>query len=29
LKYIKQNEKDIWVAPMLDVAEYVKKMPGK
>ena len=25
LKYIKQNEKDIWVAPMLDVAEYVKK----
>ena len=29
LKYIKQHEKDIWVAPMLDVAEYVKKMPGK
>ena len=29
LKYIKQNEKDIWAAPMLDVAEYVKKMPGK
>ena len=26
LKYIKQNEKDIWVAPMLDVAEYVKKL---
>jgi sialate O-acetylesterase len=25
LKYIKQHEKDIWVAPMLDVAEYVKK----
>ena len=25
LKYIKQNEKDIWVAPMLDVAEHVKK----
>ena len=25
LKYIKQNEKDIWVAPMLEVAEYVKK----
>ncbi|HEY5970286.1 MAG TPA: polysaccharide deacetylase family protein [Chitinophagaceae bacterium] len=25
LKYIKQNEKDIWVAPMLDVTEYVKK----
>jgi sialate O-acetylesterase len=25
LKYIKQNEKDIWVAPMLDVAEYIQK----
>jgi sialate O-acetylesterase len=25
LKYIKQHEKNIWVAPMLDVAEYVKK----
>jgi sialate O-acetylesterase len=26
LKYIKQHEKDIWVAPMLDVAEYIKKI---
>jgi peptidoglycan/xylan/chitin deacetylase (PgdA/CDA1 family) len=25
LKYIKQHQKDIWVAPMLDIAEYVKK----
>ncbi len=25
LKYIKQHEKNIWVAPMLDLAEYVKK----
>lgn len=25
LKYIKQNEKHIWVAPMVDVAEYIKK----
>ncbi len=25
LKYLKQNEKDIWVAPLIDVAEYIKK----
>src|SRR6188768_670468 len=25
LQYLKKNEKDIWVAPMLDVAEYIKK----
>src|SRR6187551_546478 len=25
LQYLKRNEKDIWVAPMLDVAEYIKK----
>jgi sialate O-acetylesterase len=25
LQYLKQNEKDIWIAPMIDVAEHVKK----
>jgi len=25
LQYLKQNEKDIWIAPMFEVAEYVKK----
>jgi len=25
LKYLKQNEKDIWIAPMLEVAEHIKK----
>jgi len=25
LKYLKQHEKEIWIAPMLDVAEQVKK----
>jgi len=25
LQYLKKNEKDIWIAPMLDVAEYIKK----
>jgi len=25
LQYLKKNEKDIWVAPMLEVAEYIKK----
>ena len=30
LGYLKQNQKSIWVAPMLDVAEYIKKyQPGK
>jgi peptidoglycan/xylan/chitin deacetylase (PgdA/CDA1 family) len=24
LRYLKQNEKDIWIAPMIDVAKYVK-----
>jgi sialate O-acetylesterase len=24
LHYLKQNEKDIWIAPMIDVAEYIK-----
>jgi len=24
LHFLKQNEKDIWVAPMIDVAEYIK-----
>jgi peptidoglycan/xylan/chitin deacetylase (PgdA/CDA1 family) len=24
LKYLKKNEKDIWIAPMLEVAEYIK-----
>lgn len=25
LHYLKQNEKDIWIAPMMKVAEYIKK----
>ena len=25
LHFLKQNEKDIWIAPFIDVAEYVKK----
>jgi sialate O-acetylesterase len=25
LYFLKQNEKDIWVAPMIDIAEYVKE----
>jgi len=29
LTYLKQNEKDIWVAPMIAVAEYVKKYQSK
>jgi sialate O-acetylesterase len=24
LQYLKKNEKDIWIAPMLDVAEYIR-----
>ena len=24
LKYLKQNEKHIWIAPMIDIAQYVK-----
>lgn len=26
LQYLKQNEKDIWVAPMVEVAEYIKSV---
>ena len=29
LKYIKQNEKNIWIAPMLEVAEYIKSQTAK
>jgi peptidoglycan-N-acetylglucosamine deacetylase len=25
MRFLKQNEKDIWVAPLIDVAEYIKK----
>jgi len=26
LQYLKKNEKDIWIAPMLEVAEYIKAL---
>ena len=29
LKYIKQNEKDIWIAPMVEVAGYIKTSQTK
>jgi sialate O-acetylesterase len=29
LAYLKQNEKDIWVAPMIEVAEYIKNYQSK
>ena len=29
LEYIKENEKYIWVAPMIDVAEYTKNYQSK
>ena len=29
LIYIKQNEKNIWIAPMVDVAEYIKTLQAK
>jgi len=29
LSYLKQNEKDIWVAPMVEVADYIKKYQSK
>src|SRR6186997_1584167 len=29
LQYLKKNEKDIWITPMLNVAEYIKKSHGK
>jgi sialate O-acetylesterase len=25
LQYLKQNEKEIWIAPMIDIAEHIKK----
>jgi len=25
LQYLQQNEKDLWIAPMIEVAEYIKK----
>jgi len=24
LQFLKQNEKDIWIAPMIEVAEHIK-----
>ena len=29
LHFLKQNQKEIWIAPMIDVAEYVKKVQSK
>jgi sialate O-acetylesterase len=29
LQYLKKNDKDIWVAPMIEVAEYIKNQQGK
>jgi sialate O-acetylesterase len=29
LQYLKKNEKDIWIAPMVDVAEYIKQAQSK
>ena len=29
LHYLKQNQKNIWVAPMINVAEYIKKYQSK
>ena len=29
LQYLKKNEKDCWIAPMLDVAEYIKALQTK
>lgn len=29
LEYLQENKKDIWVAPMIEVAEYVKKNQSK
>jgi len=28
IHYLKQHEKDVWVAPMVDVAGYIKKSRG-
>ena len=29
LSYLKQHEKDIWIAPMIDVAEHIKKWQAR
>ncbi|MBS7565417.1 polysaccharide deacetylase family protein [Mucilaginibacter sp. Bleaf8] len=29
LHFLKQHEKEIWIAPMVDVAEYIKRQQGK
>ena len=29
LHFLKQNEKDIWIAPMLDVSEYIRNYQQK
>ncbi|HEX6170038.1 MAG TPA: polysaccharide deacetylase, partial [Chitinophagaceae bacterium] len=29
LQYLTKNEKDLWIAPMLEVAEYIKSQTGK
>lgn len=29
LQYLKKNEKDIWIAPMVEVAEYVRERQGR
>jgi sialate O-acetylesterase len=29
LQYLKQNEKEIWIAPMIEVAEYIKKYQSR
>ena len=29
LQYLKKNEKDLWIATMLEVAEYIKSQTGK
>jgi len=29
LRFLKQNQKQIWIAPMIDVAAYIKKHQSK
>jgi len=29
LHYLKQNQKDVWIAPMIEVAEFIKKYQSK
>jgi peptidoglycan/xylan/chitin deacetylase (PgdA/CDA1 family) len=29
LQYLQQNEKDLWIAPMIEVAEYIKKYQSR